>query len=286
MSYKFQAFKMSLAVFLCIIVSDIFNLKYPFFLALPALIPIKDNFQTITLGRNRIIGSIIGGIVGIGLSYIKRGDAVLSGLGILIIFYLNKLIKLSNTTAIATLMFISIFVGFMNETPISFSWIRLLDTFVGILIAFLVNNVLFRVNPNKYLFKMCENAYDKNLFILKNIICDKRKVNVEGLEKKVEVIKIHFKNYKDEFKFEFEKYKRISAENLIPIIYQIFDHTKVINQMYNGKLNEDNCIKINKLFSCEETLHENLSEIDIVYNYHVKIVLENINLYQQHAIDK
>ena len=58
--------KTALSVFICMIIPHLLNMEYPFYACIAAVICLKDSHEnTVKMGVNRMIGTLIGGCAGI-----------------------------------------------------------------------------------------------------------------------------------------------------------------------------------------------------------------------------
>ncbi|MBU5300070.1 FUSC family protein [Clostridium sporogenes] len=78
MDLKRKAIRVGIAVSLCMLVSNLLKLKFPFFVLLPAVMPIWTFFgETIKFIINRIIGGTIGAVIGVVFTIIKLQNILL-----------------------------------------------------------------------------------------------------------------------------------------------------------------------------------------------------------------
>lgn len=132
--------KTAIAVFISIILSKLFKMEYPFYAAIAAIISmqssVEESFKT---GRNRMLGTSIGAAVGFVCALINPGNAFVSAIGIVIVIYLCNLIKWKEASSIGGVVFLAIMLNLKGNNPLWYSINRLLDTFLGIIVAIAVN---------------------------------------------------------------------------------------------------------------------------------------------------
>lgn len=275
-----KALRTGISACLCMIAAKLLNLKYPFFVILPAVMPISSNLEyTIKASGNRLIGSSIGAVIGILLSLIEPTNALLTGIGVIIIIYTCKFINWENSAAIACLIFVSIMVGIKGETVWLYSLNRLLDTFIGIAIAATVNTLTLSLTTYSTVIKNARILHDDLLKAISSKIFYNVEIKFDTLYKQINNIQGLLIIYKDQIHFS-KVWKTRSQE--IASIYEnlkcAYDELNIINSIDNTcSLNAENSEMINKIFSKE--IHykkcEN-SEIGIVYNYHLERLLKAI----------
>lgn len=156
-------FKTALAVFLCIFLFDIINRPYPFYACIAAVICMKGSINdSLKIGKNRMIGSSIGGIIGLILTFIvdifklPSYHALITGIGIIAAIYLcNNVLKKSGSVTIACILVIAIMENLKGNISYLYALNRIIDTFIGIIIAILVNKYIY--NYEKKLIKQIES---------------------------------------------------------------------------------------------------------------------------------
>lgn len=138
-----RTIKTGIAVTLSIIVARILHLEYPFFIAMTALISMdKTMGNSLKMGRNRIMGTFFGACIGIGLSYIDRGNPILCGIGMILLIQLCNATGLKGSITIGGIVMVAIMVH-TDKTPIFYGFHRTLDTAIGASLSFLVNITIF-----------------------------------------------------------------------------------------------------------------------------------------------
>lgn len=271
MDLKRKAIRVGIAASLCMLVSNLLKLKFPFFVLLPAVMPISTFFgETIKFGVNRIIGSSIGALIGVIFVTIQEQNILLIGLGVILIIYVCNYLKWNSTTSIACLVFASIMVGVKGSSAIIYSAHRLLDTFIGIGITTLVNHYIFNPDVKQLLKNQAKNMQDHLLNIANTKDFFESKAELNNIELELKDMKEKLKIYTEEFKrtpkFSLSKSK---LENMIYVISVIFEQVKIINYINGNKdknVNGDTKLDINN--------------VDIVINFHKNIFfneMKNLN---------
>ncbi|MGM9974269.1 MAG: aromatic acid exporter family protein [Clostridiaceae bacterium] len=138
-----RIYKTALAIFLCVVISNFFGIS-PFYPCIAAVISMESTvINSYKAGVNRMQGTIIGAVLGLIFSTIRKGNPFLISLGtIIIITFCNKF-KLKKAIVISNTVFIAIMINLSAKTPLEYSFFRLLDTLLGIVISVLVNYLLF-----------------------------------------------------------------------------------------------------------------------------------------------
>ena len=135
--------KTALSVFICIIIFQILKRPYPFYACIAAVICMQNSVQnSFVAGKNRMIGTIIGAIIGIVFSILIGQNAIVTGLGIVLVIYLCNLFKQDGSASIACIVFLAIMTNLKEGTSYMYALNRVFDTFIGIIVSILVNKYI------------------------------------------------------------------------------------------------------------------------------------------------
>jgi len=132
--------KTALAVLLCFGVFALLGRENAFFACVAAVICMQNTIDsTLQAGKNRLIGSVLGGALGyVFVEFLGRG-ALLSSLGIVVIIYLCNLLKQKEAIVLACVVFLSIIINLSDGSVHLYAFNRVLDTFIGIVLATVIN---------------------------------------------------------------------------------------------------------------------------------------------------
>lgn len=104
-----------------------------------------DFEKLIENAKNRGVGTLVGGVIGILFSYIPMPLIIKIILGeIFIIFFCEK--KLKIPSAIASVVFLIIIYKITSEPSYVYGFKRVLDTFIGIIITVLITYVFGKIS--------------------------------------------------------------------------------------------------------------------------------------------
>jgi uncharacterized membrane protein YgaE (UPF0421/DUF939 family) len=132
--------KTALAVFICILIANIFSLESPFYTAIAAIVTMQNSVKgSFKAGKNRILGTFIGAIIGYLCAIIAPGNTILCALGIVAVIYICNLFKWNEAAAMGGIVFCAIMLNLGSKSPLFYSFNRLLDTLVGIIVALTIN---------------------------------------------------------------------------------------------------------------------------------------------------
>ncbi|KEH91241.1 hypothetical protein Z965_03495 [Clostridium novyi A str. BKT29909] len=250
--------KTSIAVVLCVIIIRIFHMDSPFYACIAAVICmqtwVSDSF---IVGKNRMIGTFIGAVIGLLLALIQPGNIILIGIGIVGVIYICNLLGKNKSITIGCIVFLAIMVNLTNKTPLIYSTDRLIETFIGILVSVLVNYFVFPRDHSENLYNVRQDVMDTILDLYKNKIHKGENIDLSSLDDQIS----RFENLLNSYMSEITRQKLESVEisnlkNQLHIFKDAYNHLCMLNFVTSD--------------SCVDKEHPSL---DIVYNYH----LESLN---------
>lgn len=142
--------KTALSVCFCVLLFELIGKPNPQFACSAAIICMKETVHySYQKGVDRLVGTLLGGIVGLVFSLIKNHlmllhtDAIVAGLGIFTVIYLCNLFNKSGASVISSIVVLAIVIGVGEKSPFLYALDRTMDTFIGIIIALLVNKYIY-----------------------------------------------------------------------------------------------------------------------------------------------
>ena len=127
--------KTAISVFICIALFNLFKRDNAFYACIAAVICMKDTYEnSLSIGINRLLGTFLGGLLGIITIY-------------LLSFLPNistpcTLLKKPAAVTIACIVFISIMINYPGIASYFYAINRTFDTAIGIIIAILINKYI------------------------------------------------------------------------------------------------------------------------------------------------
>lgn len=154
----FRAIKTSIAIFLCFLVGMLLGRDSMFYACIASVICMQTTSEkTFTIGVNRFIGTVVGGVVGFfTLELLQWARPVISWLYIvllplcvLFLIYICNVFNIKNSVGICCVVFLSITAHGDREIPDALVYVvnRVIDTTIGIVIAILVNRFIVSNDP-------------------------------------------------------------------------------------------------------------------------------------------
>lgn len=119
------------------------------FAAIAAVICVQGTVEnSLVIGINRLIGTLLGGILGIVFLYISKGLnlqnflPLIVSIGVLLIIYICNIIKKPSACSISSITLISILVSQSYNNPLMYSIRRIIETAFGVIVAILINKYI------------------------------------------------------------------------------------------------------------------------------------------------
>lgn len=135
------------------LIFQIFNRESPFFACIAAVFCMRDTVpNSISMGLNRTIGTIIGGAVGIVMIYLNSLfplfnliTPIMTGIGVCISIYICTIIHKPEAVIVSCIVLIAIMINSVSHAnAYIYAISRSFDTIIGIIIAVLINK---HINP-------------------------------------------------------------------------------------------------------------------------------------------
>lgn len=241
-------------------------------------------------GVNRMQGTILGAIIGLIFSSIRKGNPFLISLGsIIIIAFCNKF-KLKKAIVISNTVFIAIMINLSDKTPLEYSFFRLLDTLLGIVISVMVNYLFFAPKLNEKILEVKEEIKGNILNKLTAIALDEEIDNLDDLSSLIS----KYNNLVAALEEEHVIYRGedlyldsfMNTSKSLEALFIYLEALMLIKRKERG-LSSDNLALLSevtginsekKLHTIEERNTEGLqSEENIIFNYNIRKVLEIYN---------
>lgn len=144
--------KTGIAVGLSLFLSELLHLA-PFFAMIASVICMKtDTSDSIKVGRNRVLGTVVGGLSGMAMLYgfqffqVQSEGLLYSVLSVVVLMLVIKglaLFSKEGAVIIACVVYLSVlYMNYHDMTIFAYSMTRVLETLLGVLVAIVVNHLL------------------------------------------------------------------------------------------------------------------------------------------------
>lgn len=119
------------------------------FAAIASVICVQDTVEnSLNIGINRLVGTLLGGILGVIFLYITNGLhlqnvlPLVVSIGVSLIIYICNLIKKPSACSISSITLMSILVSQSYNDPLVYSIQRTVETAFGVIVAILINKYI------------------------------------------------------------------------------------------------------------------------------------------------
>lgn len=273
--------KTGLAVTLCILIATALNSEYPFFAAIAAVISMENTVtNSFITGKNRVMGTLVGAVTGLLLALVLPENALMCGLGVIVIIYICNRMKWNNSISIATIVFLAIMMNLNGNDPLFYSVNRIEDTLLGISVALAVNYLVFPYNTAKQLIDGESALLNKVSGIVRQRFCLKEDMDLDDLLKDIIRMETQYGLHADEFRIgKLEDAQVIQIKEKLVVYRDLYAHLKMLLRL-NGEpcLDPANALRINGLGY--EQIQEGCvveDDLNTVFNYHVAKILDDLD---------
>lgn len=272
--------KTSIAVIICLCIFRSFNIEHSFYATIAAVVAMQSSvIKSYKAGRNRMLGTTVGGLTGLLCSLIAPGNIVVCGIGIIVVIYICDLLDWNKSIPIACIVFLATTTNLSPETtPLAYSIYRFLDTFLGVAVSILVNYFVVPPNFATKIISYFKNTFNDALVICKKEFFHKESIKTKKLQDEIISLKDLISSYENEFRLKNKNSVKIpQIKILVTKLDNILVHLNILKSM-NGsfQLNYENFNTLKSLFENEDNIPEFKyieSDLNIVYNYHANIIL-------------
>lgn len=274
-----RTIKTVIAVILTLIASEIFKLNSPILASIAAVMIMEGSVsKSLSSGKHRMYGTIIGGIVGLILLYIGPGNLLFIGLGIILIINTTVEFKVESAARMAMVVFLVIILDYEKDgDAFSYAINRTFDTLVGVVISIVVNYVIRPPKIEKRIERLLNNMYLEVRNLINSLVWEEEFGSLNKLRNQINKMEENYKVYMDDMKLQ------IGLDNNIGNYQKLFNHfEKIRNNLSAIKgiekgpyIYENNKERLEKNFN-KEIPEQKISEktdLDLVYNFHIEEIL-------------
>ena len=266
---------------LCVLLGYLnFNLvDKTFYAAIACVVCMQTTVKgSFTVGLNRLKGTFVGGLIGFLFALIGPGNPILSCLGIITTIYICNLIKINKSITIACVVYCAIHLGIGTADPVYYSVHRIIDTSIGVLIGIGVNYLIYRPDYLGRIHNEIKVIENTSIKLLKKEIEMGADIDISSLQNEITKLEGLYKNFLDELEYRNDEIDDKEINRIINTCKQIYMHLQVLGHMKDKcYINEENYIKSKNLYYELASDIEVKEDISPVYNYHISMIIENIN---------
>ncbi len=181
--------KTTLSVFLCLLLFDLISRENSIYACVAAVICMQNTIvDSLEKGVSRVLGTIVGGLVGIFVLFVVSEVFVVSEemmifiipLGIILLIEICVMIDQKQAVVISCVVYLSILISKNRDGGyVLYTVNRVLDTSVGIIIALLVNKYVVMPERLRNFINFSKNNQDE---IIIDVIEDESHIKTEDMD--------------------------------------------------------------------------------------------------------
>ena len=264
-------------MFLCVLAVNFCKLEYALFAILAAIFSIQKTIEnSLKSGLERFLGTVLGAVVGYLFVLIQPRNPFLVGIGAAIIAVICELLHWEKGILIAVVVFASIMLTTdLNLLWYSINWV--IVTFIGILIAVAVNELIFPPNSLIQIRRDIEDIAASIKNAVMELLCEGNDVDLDNLRRRI----IKSINTLETYADEYQKKARESSDfayvkEKIELMMRVMSNLDTVDKIgQECTLSPKNVAKIQdlQLGSIEPRKYINQDK-NIIYNYNVGEILD------------
>lgn len=247
-----RTIKTTIAVLLTIIIAHILKLQSPLLAGIAAIVTMQSNIiNSIEEGKSRLLGTVFGAIVGILFALIAPGNLLLVGIGMIVVIIVCNHMDWEDSIIIALIVFLSMMIEQKEGQRLSYTINRTIDTFLGVLIASIINVIISPPDIEKRAISTCRLLLDECDKTLDVITTGSQTHDLDNIRSQLQQLHENYQILKNESKLTLHK-KNIKCENIEHIKNQ-FESLYI--DLYTISNTQDRHIYTYHLSKAEETLN-------------------------------
>ena len=275
-----RSLKTGLAVLICLALYTVLPLNQPTLAVLVAVMAIQNNIvDSVTFSKNRLIGTILGTIIGIVYIQVAGDSLIFVAVGVIVLITLLNKLNQSRNIVIALVLFINIITGVVTGNPIIYGLNRFANTLVGILVGFLIN---YFIKPPNQISNIKHNVIeivDEIEHVVKELIFSDKDIDLQIFKKELLLIEESLSIYNEDKKYLVAVMDKIKyVENSIDNYRILYSHINIIKDK-RGILDKQNIQQVKVVFGEVYIPQKNISSDEayiLIYNYHISEIMKKI----------
>lgn len=274
-----RTFKTGLSVALSLFIANLLNLNSPSFVGIAAIVSMQSSVnESLAAGKNRMLATFVGALVGLIFSYFLPHNYFFLGLGIIVVIYVHNIFGWKQSLTLSAMVFLAIFLN-QEGSRLSYAANRLLDTFIGIIVSTLVNYFIATPDNKQSFIYIRDHLYTVIKSLTYDIITNPRKIRSESFKEELGEYNQSFDALKNEMHMDFSKGK---SNSMVKDIVDAFDKVEknmltILELNIAPILDKENSVLFEKLYSKQYSSPDReISDFDIIYNYHINNVFNKL----------
>ncbi|MDY0256704.1 aromatic acid exporter family protein [Gudongella oleilytica] len=275
-----RTIKTGLAVMLGVTVAESVGLRSPLFVAIGAISTMQTSVsESFVMGKNRILGTIMGAVVAVAIAEILPYSNIFLGLGIILLIQILNILGWRKSISLSAIVFSAVYLN-KEMGMIEYATNRVIDTFIGIVMGVLVNYLVATPDSEKKFYAKVDAFVEVAKEYTYSLIVGKKTVNLENLRSMLsDIEKLQDLVRGDSNILYDNEGQKLDTAKTLRILEEIFNDLSSITAMdYMAIVSSKNLILAGQVFQITPIWYEKsiISEEDIIFNYHLQRLLKNL----------
>lgn len=279
-----RTLKTGLSVAIGVFVAQLLNLRSPVFVVISAVMAMKASVSdSFTYGKNRLLGTLVGAILGLSLSYIFPQTPIFLGLGIIVVIYIHNLLNWKESISLSAIVFSIVFMN-TASARLPYAVNRTIDTFIGIIVSMLVNYFIASPNKEEIFLEGVANIYEDSKDIVYDLVRG-RTIDIDEVKSRIQESETEYETLKQDIDMNFHRTESESQGNfntIFILLDDILDSISILSKIKlqpTPNLTIENIEMMQELFNLAilSSFDYELDNQDIVYNYHLSGLLSSLS---------
>ncbi|HBT18959.1 MAG TPA: hypothetical protein DEA52_02770 [Clostridiaceae bacterium] len=285
-----RTIKTALVVVLAYIVSSFLNDELSFSMIYAAVLCVETSVvSSVKIGYNRALGTVIGGVIGLALTYVPMYGGITMAVGVVITILFCNLLDIKKATGIAITLVIIIIIGSAEVAPSYYAIQRTFDTVVGIIIATIVNLLIYPPDQMRRVKEGFSQYKELAIQVVGDVILYGMIDGLEALGKSLDDVKDRFNALNKELsilrKYDKEEYEYY--QHLLEFAEKVFIYAEAISLSEpTVRMTKDNHQRLFKVLSLEILTEDfvtpqDSTREDLIYNYNLAKLIAALDKIQR-----
>lgn len=276
-----RTLKTGLAVGLSLFVSYLFDLNSPSLVGIAAIVAMQSSVnESLIAGKNRILATFVGALVGLLFSYLLPQNYFFLSLGIIVVIHIHNILGWKQSLTLSAIVFLIVFLYQEGEhSRLIYAINRLFDTSIGVIVSMIINYFIAQPDDKQSFIYIRDHIYTVIKKLIYDILTKTNQFDDEVFKEQLAEYNNSFDALKNEM--HMNSSKRISsqlAHDIVTILNSIEKSLLTILELnIIPILSEENMLLFKELYSEDFNSPERQSkDTDIVYNYHINKIFSKL----------
>ena len=259
-----RTLKTGMAVILTLIIAEFGMIINPIYAAIGTVLAMQTTVRgSFLMGRNRLLGTLIGGVLAYLFALVYSGNSLIIGVAVIISICVCNFLKLSDSISITLTVLLSILIGLDTNDPLTYSLIRIWDTSIGVVIGIVINYFVAQPNYQKNIKVKFEDFYTELNRIVIGNECHVSLGDLEQLKKQLKELDSCYHHFTSDLPFGGAQQKGEENEvaELIEACHDVYFHAKSLVMIEKMTPDKELFMQIKEYHS------ERLADLEIYFFY-------------------